>query len=54
MQTTFLAHVYYIRVKTCGQWRIWRKVFTGRAAARREALRLAYDCGFTWDNVEVI
>jgi len=49
-----MRNTYFIRVFTLGRWRLWRRVFTGRAAARREALRLAYDCGFTWDNVEVI
>lgn len=48
-----MSKVYLVRAKTLGVWRPWKAYF-GRSAARREALRLAYDCGFTWDNVEVL
>jgi hypothetical protein len=45
--------MYTIFAFTCGRWHAF-KAFEGRAAARREALRLAYDCGFTWDKVRVV
>lgn len=45
--------MYIVAVKSLGNWYAFRMV-QGRAAARREALRLGYDCGFTSDNVRVL